>query len=185
MVDRRLLLNLILLSAGLLLAAAPVHAQVGSGGLTGLVTDPAGTPLPGVAITIVNAATTRTRLVHSGLDGRYVVGGLSPGPYELKAALDGFRPLMRDGIRIATGDTVRLDLRLDVGAAEAVRVTDDAPLLRAEASGLGQGISSQAMVALPLNGRSFIVLAGLAPGVALPPGSLLPRINGGRPRTND
>ena len=185
MVDRRLLLNLILLSAGLLLAAAPVHAQVGSGGLTGLVTDPAGTPLPGVAITIVNAATTRTRLVHSGLDGRYVVGGLSPGPYELKAALDGFRPLMRDGIRIATGDTVRLDLRLDVGAAEAVRVTDDAPLLRAEASGLGQGISSQAMVALPLNGRSFIVLAGLAPGVALPPGSLLPRINGGRPRTNE
>jgi len=185
LVDRRLLLNLILLSAGLLLAAAPVHAQVGSGGLTGLVTDPAGTPLPGVAITIVNAATTRTRLVHSGLDGRYVVGGLSPGPYELKAATDGFRPLMRDGIRIATGDTVRLDLRLDVGAAEAVRVTDDAPLLRAEASGLGQGISSQAMVALPLNGRSFIVLAGLAPGVALPPGSLLPRINGGRPRTNE
>ena len=38
---------------------------------------------------------------------------------------------------------------------------------------------------LPLNGRSFILLAGLAPGVALPPGSPLPRINGGRPRTNE
>jgi hypothetical protein len=41
------------------------------------------------------------------------------------------------------------------------------------------------VVGLPLNGRSFITFAGLAPNVALPPGSSLPRINGGRPRTNE
>ena len=173
-----------MLCAGLELAAASVRAQVG-GGLTGVVSDPAGAPLPGVAVTIVSPATKRTRLVLTGADGRYVVSGLPPGPYQLGVVLDGFRPLERDGIRVVTGATVRVDLRLEVGASEAIRVTADATLLRDEASGLGQVIDHETIVALPLNGRSFIVLAGLAPGVALPPGSLLPRINGGRPRTNE
>jgi len=50
---------------------------------------------------------------------------------------------------------------------------------------LGQVIDPKAILELPLNGRTFINLIGLAPGIALPPGSALPRLSGSRPRTNE
>ena len=52
-------------------------------------------------------------------------------------------------------------------------------------AGLGTIVDQPVAVALPLTGRAFVPLIGLAPGVALPPGSAFPRINGGRPRTNE
>ena len=64
-------------------------------------------------------------------------------------------------------------------------VTADTMRLRGATSSLGQVVDNGKITGLPLNGRSFVSLAGLAPGVALPPGSSLPRINGGRPRTNE
>src|SRR5256885_1391910 len=75
---------------------------------------------------------------------------------------------------------------VDTGASRrTVIVTADAPVLRRATGSLGDVVSQEKIVALPLNGRSFITLAALAPGVALPPGSQFPRINGGRPRTNE
>ena len=119
-------------------------------------------------------------------DGVYTVPALAPGTHAVRVELAGFRPLVRAGVAIATGETVRLDVELNVGAPdEAITVIADAPLLRGQTSGLGQVVDQQKVVGLPLNGRSFITLASLAPGVALPPGSSLPRINGGRPRTNE
>ena len=64
-------------------------------------------------------------------------------------------------------------------------MTADAPIVRAETASLGMVVENEQVVQLPLNGRTFILLAALAPGVALPPGTQLPRINGGRPRTNE
>ena len=99
--------------------------------------------------------------------------------------LSGFRTVRREEVRVETGVTIRLDFSLAVGnVSETVTVAAETPALRATAS-LGQVVSEEKVVALPLNGRSFITLASLVPGVALPPGSQLPRINGGRPRTNE
>jgi hypothetical protein len=108
--------------------------------------------------------------------------------YRIRTELSGFRTLLREGVRVSTGETVPLPLQLQVGnVSEAVTVIADAPLLRGETSGLGLVIGNGTIVALPLNGRSFIALASLAPGVAVPPppAAPLPRINGGRPRTNE
>jgi hypothetical protein len=175
--------------AWLLLAAvivSPAEAQIGAGALSGSVVDQAGAVVPGATVTVTDIATNRSRTALTTLTGTYSVQGLAPGVYQVRAELNGFRPLVRDGVRLATGETLRLDLWLEVGGlTEAITVAADAPLVRSETSGLGQVIDNRKIVGLPLNGRSFVALAGLAPGVALPPGSSFPRINGGRPRTNE
>ena len=161
------------------------HAQVGGGQITGIVSDGAGAAVPGVLVTAIQLATGVTRSVVSSDAGVYTVPGLVPGDYGLDVDLQGFKPIRRRGVRVETGETVRLDFMLDVGTVnEAVTVTADASSLRATAS-LGHVVSQEKVEALPLNGRSFITLAALSPAVALPPGSQLPRINGGRPRTNE
>jgi hypothetical protein len=178
-------IQLFILCAVLLLLPATAHAQVGGGQITGIVADSAGAAVPGVTVTAVQIATGVTRSVICSASGVYTIAGLVPGEYGIDIVLHGFKPIRRRGVRVETGQTVRLDFTLDIGAVnEAVTVTADAPSLRATAS-LGHVVSQEKVEALPLNGRSFITLAALAPSVALPPGSQLPRINGGRPRTNE
>src|SRR5262245_38190361 len=172
----------------LVLMTAMAAAQIGAGAVAGRVTDQAGAPIPGAEVTITAVATNLSRTAITDEHGGYVFVRLTPGAYRVRIELSGFRPLTREGVRLATGETVRLDLELAVGGvAEDVTVTADAPLLRSETSGLGHVIDNRRIVDLPLNGRSFITLASLAPGVAVPPppAAPLPRINGGRPRTNE
>ena len=161
------------------------RAQVGAGGVIGTVRDQNGAVIAGAIITIRSTGTEASRQVVSADDGGYAALSLPPGVYQVSVEMGGFRPLSRDGLRVTTGETLQVDLEIQVGAADAVTVTADASLLRSAASGLGHVVDNRKVVELPLNGRSFITLAGLVPGVALPPGSSLPRINGGRPRTNE
>jgi hypothetical protein len=167
-------------------AAIDVVAQVGAGGLTGVIHDQAGAVIPGVTLTVESLSTGALRIAISTADGQYAAPGLAPGEYRVDVLLRGFRPVRREGIRVSTGETIRLDFDLTVGdVAEQVTVQADAPMLRSDRASLGMVVDQRKVVDLPLNGRSFITLASLAPGVALPRGSQLPRINGGRPRTNE
>ena len=164
----------------------PAHAQTGAGEITGLVRDQAGAAVPGATITVTEARTNLQRVVVSTGDGVYTVASLAPGEYRLDIALSGFRPVRREGIRLSTGEKARIDFDLEVGGVqEQVTVLEDAPVVRAESASLGTVVEHEQVVQLPLNGRLFIMLAAIAPGVALPPNSVLPRINGGRPRTNE
>jgi hypothetical protein len=161
-------------------------AQVGSGRLTGQARDSSGGVLPGVTVEAVSDLTGASRTAITGGDGTYVFATLAPGRFTVIATLSGFQTLRRTGVVIATGDLLRLDVEMRPGGlTETVTVNADAPLLRSGTGSLGQVVEHEKVVQLPLNGRTFITLAGLVPGVALPPGSLLPRINGGRPRTNE
>src|SRR5499427_4006445 len=177
-----------LLVAGLLFLAvgAPVRAQVAAGEITGLVRDQAGAAVPGATITVTDTRTNLQRVAVSTGDGIYTAASLAPGEYRLDIELQGFKPVRREGVRLSTGEKARIDFDLSVGdIREQVTVVADAPIVRAETASLGTVVENEQVVQLPLNGRLFIMLAGIVPGVALPPNSVLPRINGGRPRTNE
>ncbi|MEO8258382.1 MAG: TonB-dependent receptor [Acidobacteriota bacterium] len=166
--------------------ASPLVAQVAAGAITGVVNDSAGAAVPGATVTVTGVGTNRQRVVVSSGEGVYTAPSLAPGVYRVEVQLSGFKPIRRDGIRLSTGETARIDFSLAVGEVrEQVTVTADASMLRAEAASLGTVVEQEQIVQLPLNGRNFITLASLAPGVALPPTSQFPRINGGRPRTNE
>src|SRR4030095_9968774 len=106
------------------------------------------------------------------------------------AEADGFKLFVREGLRLATGERLRVDVVLVPGAlAETLTISEDASLLRTESGSLGQVIRNRKIVDIPLNGRNFLSLVTLSAGVAQPPpttaGPSFPRINGGRPRTNE
>ena len=178
----------IFLSAGqalLLGIATSVAAQSGSGDLTGNITDTTGAAVAGARVE-ARSALGETIRTEASRGGSYVLTSLRPGSYLVRVEASGFATLERLGVTVRTGERVALDLQLRAGdARQVVTVMADAPLLQRESGSLTTGISSGSVVQLPLNGRNVVSLATLAPGVSLPPGTLLPRINGGRPRTNE
>jgi hypothetical protein len=179
--------RLLLLTLGCLAwHPALTFGQVAAGEITGVVHDQMDAAVPGATITVTNIETNQQRVSVTTTDGVYTTPSLAPGEYRVDVELSGFKPIRREGIRLSTGEKARIDFALSLGGLrEQVTVTADAPILREETASLGTVVEHEQVVQLPLNGRSFILLSALAPGVALPPNSQLPRINGGRPRTNE
>jgi len=154
--------------------------------LRGRVLDAAGDAVPNATVELTNSATNVQLTTTASRSGNYTFTNLNPGSYQLDVSAAGFAHLIRTGVTAIVGQTVTADLTLKVGGAQqTVKVNDDAPLLQAQTSNVETNIAGPTVVAMPLNTRNFVQLATLAPGVELPPGTLLPRINGGRPRTNE
>ncbi|HEU4635094.1 MAG TPA: carboxypeptidase regulatory-like domain-containing protein, partial [Edaphobacter sp.] len=176
-----------LLSVIALTVAGTVVAQSGSGDLAGTVTDASGAAISSAKITLSSDSAVGVSIqTESTASGDFAVPSLRPGLYTIRATAPGFVTLVRSGLAIRTGQRERLNLTLQPGTTDqVVNVTADASLLATESGVLTTVVSRDSITALPLNGRNIIPLTTLAPGVSLPPGTLLPRINGGRPRTNE
>ena len=154
--------------------------------LKGRVIDPSGRAVAMADVELTHTQTNTHLTTRSSTSGDYVFTNLNPGSYQLDVIANGFERLTRTGVTLMVGQTATADLRLRVrGSQQTVIVDEDAPLLQEATSNIQTNIAGSTIVAMPLNTRNFVQLATLAPGVALPPGTLLPRINGGRPRTNE
>ena len=177
------------LAAGFFLLAAGIPgliAQSGRGEVGGTVRDAAGLPVAGVSIEIHDAATGVVYRTQTQTAGEFQFFALPPGQFDLTAGREGFRRLRRPGIQVQAGDRLHVDLVLEVGEiSEVVEVRADTPLLEAGRGTSAFVVEQEKVAALPLDGRNFVPLIALLPGVSLPPGSVLPRINGSRPRVSE
>jgi len=154
---------------GLVMARA--FAQANGARITGTVSDAQSLPLPRVKMALEE---TRTGLVRSGettVSGAYDFSGLLPGTYTLTAQLPGFQTRAAT-IVLEVDQQLRLDLTLDLAKlAQQVEVRSIAPLLHREDSALGEVVNRDMTSELPLNGRHFLELALLVPGVHMSHGA--------------
>ena len=151
------------------LCALRAFAQFESATLTGVVTDPANAVVPAADIRAVNMDTNQETAAATNSEGRYTFTNLRPGSYRVSAKAAGFTETVSSGLVLQINQAARLNFELTVGqVSDQVQVTESAPVLQTETSGLGAVIDHTKMVELPLNGRDYNQLALLSPGVLLP-----------------
>ncbi|MFN7936114.1 MAG: TonB-dependent receptor [Bryobacteraceae bacterium] len=171
---------------GVLLWVAPLQGQSTKAELLGTVRDATGLAVQSAQITLANILTGLTATQTTGQDGAFLFLALPAGEYRIAVNKDGFAPLTRNGIALRVGDRISIDLDLKLGdAGQSVEVTAEAPLLESNRGTVSFVVDRKKVVTLPLDGRNFVPLIALSPGVNLPPGNLLPRINGSRPRVSE
>jgi carboxypeptidase family protein/TonB-dependent receptor-like protein len=152
--------------AALFLMPALAAAQGTTGSISGTVADESKSVLPGVTITVTNVDTGLERVQVSDTDGRYRVLNLPPGTYSVKAELQGFAPVLRSDIVVAIGKDVLANVELKVkGLTEQITVTGESSSVSLGTTTVGGVVTTQQIAELPLNGRSFMQLATLQPGV--------------------
>jgi hypothetical protein len=157
-----------------LIAAAPGWSQVESGRIVGTVHDTSGAAVPGARVTVENTGTNIRHTVTTDAAGQFVVTQLQPGTYTASVEHEGFQKVVEAPFPLTVTQVVTLDLGLTVGEVnQVITVTASEPLLESGTSSLGQVITAEPITSLPLNGRDFIQLAYLTPGVNQGPSGIV------------
>ncbi|HEY6987104.1 MAG TPA: carboxypeptidase-like regulatory domain-containing protein, partial [Bryobacteraceae bacterium] len=140
--------------------------QADTGDIVGTVTDGTGAPLANVKLTITRQNTSAFRETNTKRDGTYTVASLSDGEYSIRAELESFKTQLRQGITVHLGRQEKVDLVLAVGdKTEIVTVQEAPPMLRTTNAELGEVITNDRIVNLPLNGRQFVDLTLLSDNI--------------------
>src|SRR5688572_9132942 len=145
-------------------------AQAVTGTLLGNVTDSSGAAVPGATVTALETQTNVSRTAVTNDTGYYTFSSLQNGTYAVEAELQGFKKVLREGVRVEVNTTVRVDLKLEVGQlTETVQVAAETPLLQTDRTDTGRIIESKMVAELPLtHNRNFQSLMATVPGVSRP-----------------
>jgi hypothetical protein len=162
----------VLLTAFVLLCPAWVHAQTTTGSISGTVTDESKAVLPGATVTVTNTQTGASRTIVTDERGRYHAFNLQPAVYSVASELPGFSSTSRKDVEVTIGNDVLVDLAMKVGTvSETITVSGEATMLDTRATVVGGLVSTKQIAELPLNGRNFMQLATLQPGVVVSRGT--------------
>ncbi len=169
-----------------LLLAASALAQSPTGTISGIVTDPSGSALPGAAVTVTDTSTNVSQTITTDTEGRYNLPFVQPGTYNVKVVIGGFKPVSQTGIHVEVAQTNTADFKMDVGqVTDAVEVSANVELLDTETSNLNSTIPARFVLDLPDNGRNPFDFALLAPTVSNVGGASTPHIGGSRNGNNE
>jgi hypothetical protein len=159
---KRLLLFLLLYSS----VAGPLFSQAITATAVGTITDPTGAVVPNAKVTIRSRQTNQARTATTDSAGNYEFSFLPVGAYSLTVEAAGFQKSEVGQFTLSVDQVARLDVKMTLGqSAETVQVQASAILMQTENATVGTVIDSQKVAELPLNGRSFVQLALLTPGV--------------------
>ena len=153
------------LLAALAVMCVPIRAQ-NYGEINGTVTDPTGAVVVGATVTVTNIGTNIARDVQTNTSGIYTMPFLVPGIYSVQAQQTGFKLARRASVQLQVGASTRVDLTMAVGdVTDVVSVNGTAELLTTQGTAIGTVIETKRIVELPLNGRDYLQLIPLSPGV--------------------
>src|SRR5690348_4902711 len=150
----------------IMLAPMAIYSQNITGSILGQVADPSGSAIPGAAVNVRNLDTGGTAQTTTDTLGSYSIPNLLAGTYEITVRRPGFQTLTVRGLQLLSAETLRQDMKLEVGAvAQSVEVAAQAPLIRTDSQTIGSSLGSRQVADLPLAGRSIDSLLAIAPGV--------------------
>jgi len=166
-ISKRLLTYFCSLAVLVFLCGADLAAQTTST-IEGTVKDKQGLAVAGAQVHVTSAAFAVERTVTTESDGSYRVTTLPPGVYEIKATKEGFESEVLKNLEVTLNRTLSLDITMQVGSLnQTVEVDSATPLLETTASSTGSTITPQQIEEMPINGRNYLDLLQLVPGVAL------------------
>jgi len=159
---RTLLISLLSLSLGI-----QAFAQNSTGAIKGIVKDPNNAVVTSAVATATSKSTGAARKINAGNDGMFVFESLQPGEYEVKVEAQGFSTQIQT-MTVEVGATTTVEFSVSVGATnQTVDVTADAPVINTTDTVIGGVVNRHQVENLPTNGRSFLSIALLEPGVTV------------------
>src|SRR5882724_6718693 len=149
-------------------ALAFAQSQANTGIIEGTVSDPSGKAVPKAQITITNLGTNFTRVLTTDDEGRFRGLLLPLGPYKVTIKAANFGTMVREGLDLAVGQTITLTVALSLSQVEQViSVNADAPIIETGRVEGSTYLNTRAVEDLPNNGRNYLSLVPLTPGVSI------------------
>src|SRR5438876_2801163 len=150
-----------------LLVGFPFRASAQNATIVGTVTDPSGSVIANVKITVTHVETGLAHTFTTNEAGQYVAVDLPVGHYNIKAEASGFKVAEQKGLVLNVGDRTRVDFQMSLGAAsETITVEANAVRVQADSGEVSNLITGQQLAQLAVNGRGIYQLAALAPGAS-------------------
>ena len=149
-----------------LLWTATARADI-TGSISGIVTDPSGAIVPGARVVATAQSTNVQHTTVTDGSGFYSFPALNVDAYTVTLAQTGYEEFTERNITVNANSAIRIDIKLQIGkVTNTVSVQSDALHIETQSTQMGDVIDSQKITSVPLNGRSFIDLLALQPGVS-------------------